>query len=82
MGNRDPETIRQHIEALLDWLKERKLTRSEAVPIFGTLMGWGIAEEANGTPDAHFDEGLAIGQRIYEHTARELREKMKQGLSS
>jgi hypothetical protein len=45
-------------------------------------MGWGIAEQAHGTPDEHFEEGLGIGQRIYEHTARELRAKLKQGLSS
>jgi hypothetical protein len=41
-------------------------------------MAWGIAEQAHGTPDEHFDRGLELGRKMFESIARAMRDKFKQ----
>jgi hypothetical protein len=74
----DPKDVPDHVKALVAWLDERKLSRSAAVPVFATVMAWGIAEQAHGAPDEHFERGLELGRKMFEGIARDLREKFKQ----
>jgi hypothetical protein len=74
----DPKEVPEQVWALVAWLEARKLSRSAAVPIFASVMAWGIAEQAHGTPDAYFEEGLELGRKMLESIARDMREKFKQ----